>query len=509
MHASDPLQDWIDQLDPGPTPAQFRKALRIDADGRPVPFSPDPWQEADFSALDPAWLALAGHGAPAPVRRAWQERPRGHSKTSDLAIMVAWALAFSARPVRGVAAAGDKDQARLLRDAVGTLARLNPALGALDVQAWRVVNRQTGSQLDVLSSDVATSYGQLPDFVVCDEVAHWPEGRGEALWASLFSAAAKRAHCLFIVLSNAGFEESWVRTAREAVRADPAWHFSRLDGPQASWITPDRLEEQRRILPPVVFDRLWLNLWSAGYGDALAPQDIDAALTLAGPAPAREEGFGYFAGLDLSVSRDHSALVLLGKHWTGRLRLARVLAWAPPKGGKVDLPAVEQAAWETHLHYRPKFLLDPYQAELLAQRLTRRGVWLEQVAFVGKALTEMASGLVEVFASRTIDLYRDDALLADLRRLRIAEGPSGWKLAAPRTAAGHCDRATALALAVLGARRRPLQTPGEGPCVLSAGRRDPTAGDVGPGAPAYPWGRGALGFGSEQPPPWGRDLFGP
>src|SRR5262249_47244354 len=153
-----------------------------------------------------AWQKLAGFPIEGnPIRRAWQERPRGHSKTSDLAVMAAWALAFSPRPIKGIAAAASKDQAALIRDALSTLVRLNPSLAALDVQNWCIVNRNTGSQLEIMSSDVPTSWGQLPDFIIADEVCHWPDGKGEELWGSLFSSAAKRAHCLIVVITNAGF----------------------------------------------------------------------------------------------------------------------------------------------------------------------------------------------------------------------------------------------------------------------------------------------------------------
>src|SRR5207237_6249036 len=121
-----------------------------DADGAAVPFQPDPWQEEDFAALDPAWQQLAGFDVEGtPIRRAWQERPRGHSKTADLAVMTAWALAFALRPIRGIAAAADKDQAALLRDGIATLVRLNPSLDVLDVQRDCVLNRETGAQLDI------------------------------------------------------------------------------------------------------------------------------------------------------------------------------------------------------------------------------------------------------------------------------------------------------------------------------------------------------------------------
>ena len=77
---------------------------------------------------------------------AWLERPRGHSKTADLAVMASWALFASRRQLFGVAAAGDQDLARLLRDAVRRLVDCNPWLRTiLDVQANRIVNSRTGS----------------------------------------------------------------------------------------------------------------------------------------------------------------------------------------------------------------------------------------------------------------------------------------------------------------------------------------------------------------------------
>ena len=190
----------------------------------------DPWQRADFESLDPAWRFVAGLADDRPqFQRAYLERPRGHAKTSDIAVQVCWALFASRRKLAGVVAAGDVDQAGLLRDAIDRLARLNPWLGkVLEVQRTRVLNVHTGSELVILSSDAPTSYGLTPDFVVCDELTHW--GKRD-LWDSLLSSAAKRSRCLLLVIANAGFAESWQWQTREAIRADQSWLFHRLDGP--------------------------------------------------------------------------------------------------------------------------------------------------------------------------------------------------------------------------------------------------------------------------------------
>ena len=276
--------------------------------------------------------------------------------------MASWVLFASRRQLFGVAAAGDQDQARLLRDAVRRLVDCNPWLRTiLDVQANRIVNSRTGSALQIISSDAPTSYGLTPDFAVVDEVTHW---RSRDLWDALLSSAAKRSTCMFVVISNAGFLDDWTWQTRELIRTDPAWYFSRLDGPVASWITPENLAEQRRLLPPTAYARLWLNEWSSDAGDALPAADIEACVTLPGPILAPEQGYFYGAGLDLGIKRDHSALVVVGVQvGTGKVRIANVQSWAPPRGGQVDLAAVREAILTAHKHYKLVTLrFDPFQA---------------------------------------------------------------------------------------------------------------------------------------------------
>ena len=104
------------------------------------------------------------------------------------------------------------------------------------------MNSHTGSELRIISSDAPSSYGILCDFIVCDEVVHWAR---RDLWDSLLSTAGKRSRCVLVVITNAGFRESWQFKLRESIRDDAAWYFSRLDGPTASWITDEALDEQR------------------------------------------------------------------------------------------------------------------------------------------------------------------------------------------------------------------------------------------------------------------------
>jgi hypothetical protein len=78
--------------------------------------------------------------------------------------------------------------------------------GIIESQRDRIVNHHTGSWLQVLTSDVASSYGLLCDVIICDEVTHWTK---RDLFDSVVSTAAKRKNCLLLSICNAGCEDSW------------------------------------------------------------------------------------------------------------------------------------------------------------------------------------------------------------------------------------------------------------------------------------------------------------
>jgi phage terminase large subunit-like protein len=414
--------------------------------------------------------------------------------------MVTWALFASPRKLRGVVAAGDEDQANLLRDAIDIMLRLNPWLSYwLEVQKGVVLNPRTGSRAEFMSSDAATSYGITPDFIICDELTHWSS---QALWDSLFSAAAKRPHCLLLVITNAGFEKSWQWPIREKVMVDPAWYFHRLDGPQASWISADTLAEQRRILPAVAYARLWLNIWSSGGGDAISPDLLQAAMLLTGPSQSPDPEWIYLAGLDLGIRRDASALVVIGKHvggfvggqdqpippdpdplssvltdlgfvskpdkltsfqtrpyvlGTGRLKLAEVRIWKPAEhGGTVKIEDVGRAVRELHDVFRFRAVAcDPWQARFLIEQLQASGVPAKGIEFTGPNLKGMAEATMSAFTERQIELFGSSELVADLAALRVVEKSYGVRLESPRGRAGgtgHGDTATALSLALFESR---------------------------------------------------------
>lgn len=446
-----------------PPPIEAGMIINIPTDDVPRPWTEvaDWYQRQDVQALTPSLYLVAGlpfiqAAGETTYLRAYLERGRGHSKTTDTAFLVIWLMVFSPRRLFGVVAAADRDQARLILDSIAAIIAATPWLAEiLQVQAWRVINKATGSVLDVLSSDVASSYGITPDFIVCDELTHWKDSSGEALWHSLFSSAMKRRHCLLIIISNAGvgMGVAWQWHIRELFRQNPNAYFHSLDGVQGKRFldNPALLEELCSGLPPLVRDRLIFNLWTTGFSDALPEECLDAALSLDGPLLARDPQEKYIAGLDLGLSKHHSSLVIIGKKGTS-YRLALCQDWRPPRGGRVSIDEIEQAIVAAHQRYGlTRIACDPWNAGQLVERLRKQGLPIVEQPQSGANLVKQCKTLLEAFTSHSIRLYDHPSLTTDLRTLRVEEKQYGCRLVSDAGAGGHGDRASALSIALAAA----------------------------------------------------------
>ncbi|MBX9656155.1 hypothetical protein K2Y11_21270 [bacterium] len=464
-------------------PSAFRKHLVINTEQTKFGGVIEPWQDADFRAMDAALLEAAGRKPydPATIRYSWSERPRGHSKTFDVATNVAWFLIFARGPYTVIVAASDRDQAKLVRDALDKIVKLNEWIGELiTVQSYDAIGRN-GSKLKIMSADVGSSFGEAPRLVIVDEVCHWPEATGEELWGSLFSSAGKSKECAVFSISNAGMIGTWSHKLRERIRGIPSWRFSRLDGPMASWITPEMLSDQQKLLLPKQYERLWLNNWTDAEGDALESALIDAALRGdVPPLEAPEKGYTYVCGLDVGLTKDGTSLAILGKHHsTKRLRLAQVRTWKPTKGKSISLEEVERELIELHRQFRfAKIFIDQWQTQQMIERLKARMISVDGV-FVNSAMYgKMARTLLSIFGDGMIQLFNHVELIRDLRAISLIESPPGnIRIQLPHTESGHCDTAMSLLLAMEAAKEANtlpyLATPIARPGVLHAASPSP------------------------------------
>lgn len=400
------------------SPRQFRELLLLPGEaGLSFAAAAQPWQTRDLAALDAAWMELAGAAPQGDhvIRRAFVERPRGHSKTSDMAVQIAWILLAATQPLRGLAAAADRDQARFLWDALQRIAAANPELdAALHFVEDAIHNRATGSELRIISSDARSSYGALPDFVVCDELTHWPR---PDLWHSLISSAAKKPRCVLTVLTNAGLGRGWQWDVREHARSDPRWHFSTLDGPQAPWITAEWLDEQRALLPQPVYERLWLNRWQHAEGNFLTLEEVEACRRL--DLMRREEGsprIQYAAALDYAEKHDYTVGCVV--HREGELVIVdRMDVVKPTPSRPTPIAWVEDWIEDVAARFpHVSFIVDEYQLLSTIQRLEGKYP-IERFRFNGSdGHHQLATSLRRLILQRQLAWYPDCGTVPGLQR---------------------------------------------------------------------------------------------
>ncbi|MEZ6065215.1 MAG: terminase large subunit [Planctomycetaceae bacterium] len=455
------------------SPADFRKLLLLDRDPlTELRHCVQPFQTRDFTALDPAWRYLARRDVHTPsasiIRRAYIERPRGHSKPSYISAPVLWIVLAAERGLSGLAAAADREQALLIHRAIQRIAKMNDDLcGGLHFVEHSIRNPTTGSRMDVISSDVASSWGVLPDFVICDELCHW---RSPELWESLLSSAAKKTECILAVLTNAGFGRGWQWNVREFARQCPQWHFSSLHGPHAPWISDAVLEEQRALLPRPVYERLWLNIWQHSDGDFVTLEEAEACrdASLRYQHEGRP-GNAYVAGID--YAEKHDLTVGCVCHREGQFVIVdRMDVVRPTPGNTTKVEWVENWIHTVARNFADvQFILDPHQLVSCIQSLERR-YRIARFEFAGgRGNEDLARVLQQLILARHVRWYqgcgdvatthsaavdtrlveRDD-LETELSALRIRY-KSGGAIRFDHLRGGqhHDDRSFALAIACL------------------------------------------------------------
>ena len=381
-------------------------------------------------------------------------RARGYSKTGDMAGVLVALLLTLPPGSRLYWLAADEDQGRLALDSIeGYLERTDLLRGALDVQASRVVSTTTGSRLDVLPADAASSWGLRPAFICVDEFAQWPETpNARRLWESLSSAVLKVRGARIAAITTAGDPRHFSRKILEHAKGSDLWRVSEAPGP-APWTPADRLAEQRARLPEAVYRQLFENEWVEAEGAFLSPAALDACFDLPGPAIRRDRRRRYFAGLDLGHTHDRTAAAVVHREADG-VHLDRLSTWSGSRHEPVSFAAVEREIVRAHDEFRFRLSADPWQALHVLERLRREGIRAEEVAFSAGLKQRLASTLLQAVNDRALHLYPDDELRDELLGLHLVQKPGGWTF--DHSSGSHDDRAIALSLAMVAALDRPL-----------------------------------------------------
>jgi phage terminase large subunit-like protein len=408
-------------------------------------------------AAEPFQWSDAGAVLDGPQRLAYITRPRGASKTTDLAgVGIAALVEQLPAASRSYAVAADRDQAALLVDAVaGFVERTRAIRSVLKVDAFKVTNVRTGATLEVLAADAAGAFGKLPHLVIVDERAQWkttPEP--ERLWRALFSALPKVKGSRLVILTTAGDPSHPAGKLIERARVSPRWYVAELPGP-CPWVDPDDLAEQREELPDWEYARLHLNQWTASADRLTNMDDLAQCATLDGPL-AHDGRWSYVVAVDVGLKNDRTVAAVChaepihadddGPVSGTRIVLDRMEVWAGSRSAPVELTLVEEWLAQAADAYSADIIADPWQAAGLLQRLRARGIRSTEFAFTSQSVGRLGATLHLVIRNHTLAIPDDPELVDELAHVRLRETSPGV-LRLDHDSGRHDDRAVTLALA--------------------------------------------------------------
>jgi phage terminase large subunit-like protein len=420
------------------------------------------WGEAAEAFQWEAASHMLSERADPPYR--FETRPRGGSKTSDAGgVVIADLVEAAPARSRSYGVAADAEQAGLLIDAIGGFVSRSSELGeVLRVETRRVVNLINGATVAVVPADEASAYGLTPRMVIADELSVWPSTKkAKGVWAAMISALPKVPDSRLWVICSAGDPAHWSYKVLDEARSSPHWTVAEIAGP-VPWIDATDLEAQRSMLLPSQYARLHENRWIGGEDRLVTPEALREAIVLDGPQRPIY-GVDYVAGIDVGLRHDPTAIAVAHSEpievretherqperpRDRRVVLDRMIVIRPPKGGEVQLQAVEDAVVEVHQQFRlARAVFDPWQAIGLAQRLHNRGVPVEEFTMSQASNARLTGVLYHLLSDRLLALPDDADLVDELANIRLREQSPGMAPKMEHDAGRHNDQTIALALA--------------------------------------------------------------
>ena len=454
----------------------------------------EPWQQQHAArharAIDQLAGISSGYEGPLQFWNGWM---KGHDKTHAAARRVCFLLGWSRRRLTMYAVAGDKDQAKLLTQAMrGVLADNRWIAERVSVSDYKATGA-SGSELIVMPMEHATGQGIFPDYVDVEEMSHWKHAAGKQFWEFVLSSIGKRPQCVVEVNTNAGYQGSWQWEERCRIEKSKYWDFHEQAAwtPLASWMDQEKIADDSQGMEQSEVDRLFGNKWSQIGGDdpyitleqaeaCVRPNLQERTHCEVGSLP-HSALYDYYAIVDYggaakdAKKADRCALgVLHAIPQEYRCVVDRLDCWQRGRDGPIllDVPADNPHArcvegWldlTIRNFVRVTLVIDPYQMESLAQKFERRGVRVIRFEYqAGKANYRMAQVLREAVRNRRVSWSPRAGLLPGIGPLgqriadttlalemsRLVKVPTSYGYRFDHENSGHDDRCACIGMALI------------------------------------------------------------
>lgn len=439
----------------------------------------EPWQRDILRAKIPAVEYVAGinpsyydtitnRGGPLSFMTIL---PRGHDKSSLEGRLTSWLITCARKFVPAYIVAADKDQGRLILDAMHQEAKLNPWLYSQLTFTKDRVDGPTGF-VEVLPADAGSAYGLRGRFYIFDEWTHW---KNEAMSTAVLSGSEKIPGSVVVILSNAGLIGSWQHEQKVVAESDPDWVVYEKRGQLATWMSPERVAKKARLLPPMEARRVYYNEWidpaaASGY---LLPHEVDACAALGRALRLmlrlrREPGISnYVAACDYGARKDRTVCVVLHMTKDGTVVIDRMDVFQGTPAAPVHPGTVYQWCLDVKKGFDPRvFVLDPHELEGTIMDMERQSMTVRRfTGRGGKDNMEMAIHLRALIVNQKLVWYdrcgyqkvvhpitnreEEQTFETELKGLVVVKKAYGWRFDHESNA--HDDKAVAVGMGALAA----------------------------------------------------------
>ena len=384
--------------------------------------------------------------------------PRGNGKSFKGACIGVWRLFTGPAGQDVISVALDEDGARITFGYATQLIERSPLLSPGARILRREIVLDTGRTADGLprppslwtveTREHTSTRGRHPTLILYDELG-WT--RDEELFAALSAAQAPVDDPLFVVTSTVGASRSgplWElkRLAEEGGRAVYFFHTTENLSPL---VTPQFLEQQRRLLHPLRYRREHENTWSEGADSFLSHELLEEAYE-EGWKPQRERQEGtYYAFVDLGLVHDATVIAVAHRREDGKAVLDALRTFRGSRSQPVRVNTVVDTVARLSEAFRLELVRveSPEGGEAVVQALHEKGVRAEVLRPTVKTQQEAWGNLLSLFQNMQLVLFRHGELGRELLNLQIKNTPTGFRVFDPGGI--HQDHALALAGAAL------------------------------------------------------------
>ena len=138
--------------------------------------------------------------------------------------------------------------------------------------AWSTKPRAVGSKFWLTTLPVLTAADRT--LFLINELAHF-QNRDFA--DVLIANIGKKPGALLVILTNAGYTDSFPFELRSVAGQSDRWYFSVTNMPPP-WVDAADIAEQKKLLPPNFFRRLWQGEWVASDGDLFDEGALESSI---------------------------------------------------------------------------------------------------------------------------------------------------------------------------------------------------------------------------------------